>query len=272
MIRCLQWCAERNLFVAAAGFALTVSTFAWLDAPVDWRLAGLIAGGSFLVYHLDRSLPFSPEDGAMRPGCPLPMLISATCAYGVLAWVFMAPALRIELACLAGFTGAYLIPCLPGRRRLKDVPFVKAFYLALIWSLATLSFPAAGLGRGTDPAALYLLGYRFLFLLPNTMLFDWPDRNGDRAGGIVTLATVLDERQLRTLAAILAAAAVSGSVLGPFGFGLPLFMLAENVATVLVMLSLRHPLTDDMFYYRVILDGLAAWPILPAGVVLIIRP
>lgn len=261
----LLWCADRNLFIAVAAVMLSAACFVWLGAPVQWGLVLWIAAGAFLVYHLDRRLPFSPEDEVAPPSrASLRLLALAGALYAVISVRIVRPAWWPGIAGLALPTAAYLAPCLPGRRRIKEIPYVKAFHVALMWSLATVALPAAAAGRIGDPATIYLAAYRFVYLLPNTLLFDWPDREGDRRAGIKTLANRLPEHVLRAWCGGITLLAAAISFLGPACFDLPLWMLGENIGALAVLILLRRPLPEAPYFYRVGLDGLAAWPGVPA--------
>jgi len=115
-------------------------------------------------------------------------------------------------------------------------------------------------------ADLWLLAsYRLLWLLPNPLLANWPDRVGDRDAGVRTPAVRWSYGTLRRVAL--------GLLLGALNLDLVLVVrlnrpvaavdLLSVVLTGMVIGAARRAITDE---HRVLLDLLVAWPAVTAWV------
>lgn len=262
----LQGAARLNLVVAGVAFLLTVAGTRWLGAPPNWVFLGWITVGAWWGYTLDRRLPFSPEDKSRphhgRRWIWGGLVVSAAwLGWGALLLPWRGD---LFLFVLAGTATAYVAPILPGRRRLKEFPYAKTVALSVGWAVATVALPVVDAGLTLDTSVWALTGYRTLYLLPNVLLSDWPDRNADRAAGILTPANQWGEKTLclvcRGTCFFAAFAALIGWSLSLF----PVALLSELVGTAGFLALTRRPLPDSGFRYRVTADGLAGWPGIPA--------
>jgi 4-hydroxybenzoate polyprenyltransferase len=100
----------------------------------------------------------------------------------------------------------YLTPPLPGWRRLRDLPYIKAIWVAMAWTIVTVQIPVEIVGAAINTADwggmnfAIAPGYpqppywaeqivRFLFTLSVAILFDFRDVVLDRSQGVRTLAS-----------------------------------------------------------------------------------
>jgi 4-hydroxybenzoate polyprenyltransferase len=92
---------------------------------------------------------------------------------------------------LAIFSLAYVLPILPlpqkGVSRLKDLPYIKIFVIALVWSVDTIALPIVQL-RGT----LHIVHYQMMleraaFVFALTIPFDIRDMVWDKATDVKTI-------------------------------------------------------------------------------------
>lgn len=97
-------------------------------------------------------------------------------------WPWLLPAVPVTLF--------YLVPVLPGGRRLRDLPYVKVLWVGLAWALMTHFLPVAMLGghpfNVTNWASEGIV--RFLFTLTIAVIFDQRDVALDRRLGVRTIA------------------------------------------------------------------------------------
>jgi 4-hydroxybenzoate polyprenyltransferase len=262
----LENIAHWNLVVSGVAILLTLASFAQLGIAVHIPLLVVVGVGSFLVYTLDRRLPFSPEDGPGKAGLDgvgfTALLASPFLA--AYACLRLRPSSLVVVAVLAICSVTYILPLLPGRRRLKDVPYLKSVFVLLGWGAATVILPAAQSGHLPGRSAGFLLVYRLFFLTPNLLLSDWPDRDDDLRAGIRTVANQSGEREL--VGRCLASAIVGGGLAAVgvwFGY-LPWWVLTELPALAILLLLARPPLPMDRRFYLLVVDGLAGWPGIPA--------
>ena len=97
----------------------------------------------------------------------------------------------------------YLAPALPGRKRLRDIPWAKSLTIALVWACLTGWIPA-GYGNDLLPftSLISLTAERFFFVLGLALPFDIRDKEQDLRLGMDTLPVRIGDRSVRTLALI----------------------------------------------------------------------
>ena len=202
--RILAWLHAPIPFIAL-GMLLSCATVLGLTLP--YALCSAAMSGAWIVYLLDRGLRCSPEDRRnheeradwyqrvrfLPPGLAGLSLI-------VLGWSLLSvdPDTRLRLVFYIPLGASYVLPLLPGRRRIKDVPFLKTPVILLGWCGVCLLIPE---GEKHASILLWIL-YRCLYLLPNLLCADWIDREGDRKEGLRTLAQCLSRTQLRRVCSI----------------------------------------------------------------------
>lgn len=176
---------------AAAGFVLTG------HAPTPALLL-LVGAGTFLVYQLDRGLGLSPEDRVNRPARlrwmkthRLPWLLSSILAAVTagIAWWSLPGMARIITGAIALGALGYVLPILPGRRRIKQWFAAKLILLPAAWMVGTAWLPALSTGASWTTGLLGFGLYRFCTILPNFLLSDIPDRHGDLRAGVLSPGT-----------------------------------------------------------------------------------
>ena len=253
--------------------AMVAGTSALAGLPLDGPLLVLAFCGTLLVYHLDRTPVLSPEDRLNHPArwrwrrtCGGQAATLAGLAALGACWAL--PQLRMRTLAagfaLAGPAAAYALPLFgsddggnlgddlggggSAKRRLKDVGPAKPFIVAAAWALGSVGMPAleasapasagsAGATGAAAPLAL-LASYRFLFVLPNLLLADAADRDGDARAGLRTVATTAARapRRLRRAAVGVWGACAGGGALAGVVFDAP-GLLAVDLAALLALLG-----------------------------------
>ena len=181
MLRVLQALVRWNGIVTAVSVALAIAGARLVGVRATGLLLAVVASGTFAVYGLDRRAAFSPEDdahGQRLPPLPVAVPVAALSALAALVWNLDARGRAVILG-LGLLTGLYILPLLPGQRRLKDIPYAKIAVVALGWAVATVLLPAIHSHAALGTRLGLLVGYRALFLVPNLLLADWPDREAD---------------------------------------------------------------------------------------------
>lgn len=258
-----------GLHIPLLAVALLAGNAALLQITLSKPLIVLEASGAWMVYLLDRSLGVGLEDRINRPERMRWWRAHRTLqrgglALGALLAGWATPHLRpVTLMTGAGLGLIGLLYVLPGVR-LKQWGLSKPLLIAGAWSLGTTLLPVLEAGQAPGAALWLLASYRLLWLLPNPLLADWPDRVGDRAAGVRTPAVRWLYGTLRRVAL--------GLLLGALVVGL-IFMahLKRSEAAVdllgvllvgMVLGVARHGITDG---HLALLDLLVAWPAVRRG-------
>lgn len=202
MLRFFGWL---NLHVPFVALGMLASASACLQLPLPSGLLIAAMGGSLIVYLLDRRALSVPEEDLLNHPERSEWLLGhrhvwlallAVGGGGLITGVVLLP-LRQSLAllCYLPIGLAYVLPLLPGKKRIKDLPYVKTLIIVAGWSAVPLLLPDA-----TTSRAIWLwVLYRALFVLPNLLLGDWKDQTGDRMAGHKTLGQLLPREPLRAV-------------------------------------------------------------------------
>lgn len=259
-----------SVWLAGAAAAQTAASFRrWpaADGGVHGRVVALVFAATLLVYNLDAVLPFKhrqPAGGSGRKAwqqrhrgalAALAGLAALAAGYFFLAdgWWHYLPAL-LPLAGLALLYSWPLVRWQGQRRAVREVPLLKGFLIAGVWSAITVGLPALALHRPLAEA-LGLLAQRFALVLALTIVFDIRDLSRDRAAGTRTFPVVLGVGGAKVAAlAFLAAAMMLGYERGVPPLGLGLTALAA--AAIIVLAEERR----SDYFFALLADGVLLVP------------
>lgn len=150
-------------------------------------------------------------------------------------------------------TAAYILPVFKSRR-LRDLPFIKIFLIAIVWTWLTLNM----VGCDNDSSlCMYLSIERILFFIAITIPFDIRDLEVDRSISVKTLIHSLGINNSKFLAAglificffLMIYLGHNGLISSAYLYGLILTYLY-----VLVLIFFSRPGKAD-YYYGGLLDG-----------------
>ncbi|MEZ4700084.1 MAG: UbiA family prenyltransferase [Rhodothermales bacterium] len=264
-----------NLQIPLVAAGLLGATPLWFDAPLQGPLMLAGAGGAFLLYQIDRAWHTSAEDAHNQPDrlqwvhrhrrYTLFSTLASLLAIGV-AWPYLSPR-TLGAGAVLGVAGVlYLFPLLPGKTRLKGNWLIKPLAIAGGWALGATLLPTLEAGRLPDGQVALLFVYRLLFLLPNVLLADWPDRDGDRREGLRSVAQFLGETSMRRVAQLTcgAALAVGGVLAWRSGWPPPAWI--DLAGPVIMALLVSRPMPASRWFYTLALDLAAAWPLVGVAI------
>ncbi|GAB2858131.1 UbiA prenyltransferase family protein [Hymenobacter ruber] len=259
-----------SVWLAGAAGAQTAASFRrWpaADGGVSYRVVLLVFAATLLVYNLDAVLPFKHRQPAAGSGrkawqqrhrrglAGLAGVAALVAGYLFLAdgWWRYLPAL-LPLTVLALVYSWPLVRWQGQRRALREVPLLKGFLIAGVWSAITVGLPALALHRPLAEAVA-LLAQRFCLVLALTIVFDIRDLSRDRAAGTRTFPVVLGLTGAKAVALVfLAAAMLLGFERGVAPLGLLLTGL--SAATVIALADERR----NDYFFAFLADGVLLVP------------
>ena len=258
-----------SVWLAAAAAAQTAASFRrWPAAGgVNGRVVALVFAATLFVYNLDAVLPFKhrqPAGGSGRKawqqqhrralaGLAGMAALAAGYLFLVDGWWRYLPDL-LPLTALALVYSWPLVRWQGQRRALREVPLLKGFLIAGVWSAITMGLPALALHRPLIEA-LGLLAQRFGLVLALTIVFDIRDLSRDRAAGTRTFPVVLGVAGAKIVALVsLAAAMTLGFERGVPPLGLGLTALAA--AAVILLADERR----SDYFFALLADGVLLVP------------
>lgn len=210
----LGWVVFGNIWLAIGALLLSLQTNVILGrSPSLYAYWGFVFFGSWSLYafHNVATLRLGGETAFLsarwvfirsRPslwnGIAVGAFFLSAGFFILLPW-----AIQQQLLWPGALSLLYVVPVLPGRKRLRDIPWAKPLTIALVWTWLTCLIPAGG---SHDPLPLTslisLAGERFFFVLGLALPFDIRDKDQDLRLGLETLSTQIGDRATRTLALI----------------------------------------------------------------------
>jgi 4-hydroxybenzoate polyprenyltransferase len=161
---------------------------------------------------------------------------------------------------IGGFlTFLYTAPKIPQKvfMGLRQIAIGKTIFLALVWTYITTVLPFVISGRHWMAGFTWFTGSRFFLIYAICLLFDYRDREDDKADGIRSMITFFKERGINNLFAGSLVLFVASTVI-LYWNGLNVFQIVVLLVPGIVLAALYNYSKknfSDYFYYGV-LDGL----------------
>ncbi len=196
-----------QIIVSCGAAALYTSTQLAVAHSADLRMTAAVAAATWMMYCAHRwiGLRLHPEikdiprfhyvasrsvlflSGAIL--CGLYLLVSTPHMIRTLGWPSLLGPVMIS--------ALYSLPVI-GSRRLRDLPYIKIFVIAAIWTWITVLWPLAG---QSFAHVWSLAAACCLFIIAITIPFDIRDQLVDQLSKLPTLVTVLGPESAKRLAA-----------------------------------------------------------------------
>ena len=263
-----------NLPVGGIAVCFVLGTYALLGLPPSLPLLLLAFCGVFLVYQVERTLNPAPEDAFNHPnrlawvaGHRRYVWVSTGLAVGgvVATLPWLQPETLAAGVVLALGSGFYMVPVGPRRRRLKSVWYLKPLVISGAWAVGGVLLPVLEAGAPVATGVVALMGYRLLFVLPNALLADWPDRAGDARAGLVTVATRSSAGQIRRLSVVALLTALGGGFVALSAFEVPWLLAVDLVGLLVMLIVVVRPWPQTRWFFGFVLDLIVAWPVMTAA-------
>lgn len=253
---------------AAAQTAATLRLWPGLaSGAAGLHVVVLVFAATLLTYNLDAALPFKYRQPAGASGrkawqqAHRPALVALagaaalSGAYLLLAdgWVHFLPVL-LPLAALAI---GYSWPVLPWRGRwhaVREVPLLKVFLIAGVWTAVTVGLPALALHQPLA-SVLGLAGQRFCLVTALAIVFDIRDYGRDRAVGLRTFPVLLGVGGAKAVALVFL---VGSLALGLARAAPPLPVLLATGLAAAVVLAAQETRGD--YFFALVTDGVLLVP------------
>lgn len=246
---------------ACASAAVAVSVVEGREPSVSLAVATCLFGyGSYAIDRIPEASPAARGARTMLAAAALIGSLLVTAAAGGTTALGLLLVFPLSVALYGTPLLGQLLPGL-GIRRVKDIPYFKGIYTALVWGL--LGVYAASFGGAPQASAcVFAFVFLTLHLLVNTLYCDAKDLARDRAEGVRTIVAALGlPRTLRLLHAlnvVAALAVVPGVLSGALpGWALALSLTGVVPAVVLVLAS--RPRADHAQLALAMELGVAGW-------------
>lgn len=258
--------------VGGVAVGMMLGTYALLGLPVSVPLLVAAGCGTALIYGADRSVVDAPEDRWNRPDRVawvrahrrwLGIEGALLAVVGAGALLFLRPATIGSAVLLAVVAGGHR--GLGGDWAGETTGWTKPVVVALVWAVGGAVVPVIEAAALQGAPVAWLGAYRALFVLPNVLLSDWGDRQGDRAAGRHPWTQRVRGRTVRWGATILLLGALALAAVGATLGRPPQLLLVDAVGPTLLLGGV-WTLTPERSAHRLILDVIVAWPAVTAAV------
>ncbi len=165
------------------------------------------------------------------------------------------------LVIAAIITFLYSAPKIPTLyfRALRKVALGKTIFLALVWMFVTTILPIVISHQPWRNDFLLFILSRFFLIYSICILFDFRDREDDKAAGIRSLITYLSVRSITVLFIVTILLFIITTIgMGYYGYGTisMLLLLLPGIITACLYNYARKDFSDLLYYF--VLDGLMA--------------
>lgn len=198
-----------NIYISIAAVMLTIETQIQMGLKPQWHpYLFIIFFATLFEYNLHRLITVTINKKALNSdkhkwvienlkGFYLMVFISVL---GFISVAFLAKReVLITLAPIAIITLFYSTPIFKSKKnifRFRDIPYLKIFLIAFVWSSATILLPVIQSGNtyyNTD--IITMLVERFFFIFAITIPFDIRDIEADKQDGVKTIPLLLNKKK-----------------------------------------------------------------------------
>lgn len=253
-----------NIFIAICAVLMSYYTFAVFDSPVSFTLLGFIFFAAISSYSFHSFLPTTEKEysekvkwSLKRRGYFMTLFIIGAVGAAVFLF-FLGQDLKLILALIL-FTILYSSP----KIRFEKFSFFKRFgtaktlYLAIVWTLVTVSLPLSIIESDTANSGILFFVNRFLLIYAICILFDLKDKEYDIQRGIKSIITILDEKKIELLFFIcLILFFISSLVLYIFRDSGLMVLTLIAPGTLLIFLFQKSKETKSDYWFSFFLDGI----------------
>lgn len=205
---------QSNIYIALAAVFLTVATQLQLGRTPEWHpYLFLIFFATLFEYNLHRLITVITNKEALQSPRHLWVKNNLTVFYVIVSISIIGFAVAVLLAKksvlitlipIALLTIFYSTP-ITGKKqglfRLRQIPFLKIFLIAFVWSSITILLPVIHSGISIlQSHVMSMLAERFLFVFAITLPFDVRDIDADKQEGLQTIPLHIGESNAMRLA------------------------------------------------------------------------
>lgn len=258
-----------NLLIAGAAIAQSALTYLFFDAPFDYRIMIIEGAATLLLYNFSMLLskPRNPQKSVyqrtrwifgnewllwLNSGIGCIVLVYAACYIHLYSLFF--------LAGIGVMSVAYSVPIIRYKGKwggFRQLPAMKIFHIALIWTLSSVCLPAFEMYLDGLAIDLYLFQtlfvLKFIFLLICTLPFDIRDIQQDSYYHLKTIPNMIGANRAIILCYVLIIVHSAIVLLSAIQLKVQMGLLTTNllIAIVLRQVVFRNV---NRYHYAFLLD------------------
>ncbi|HEY0895744.1 MAG TPA: hypothetical protein VGE15_04275 [Sphingobacteriaceae bacterium] len=259
-----------NIFIAVCAVAQAMVTYQLLGARPDEHVLAILFCSTLSLYNFSifLSKPRDPAASRFRrvrwifSHYRLMITITLIAILSVIPlFLFLSMTAKLLLVFLAFVAVAYNLPVFSVHDKkfsLRNIPGIKLFLIALVWSLSAVLLPILELESNqivvSSRDTILLVAKRFLLVAAITVPFDIRDLFQDKHYELKTIPVLLGERRAYLFCQFLLMAYVAMLFLFTRDFGLN-FVALTLTAVLAGWLIFKSDLKKNEYYYFLAIDG-----------------
>lgn len=202
-----------NIFLSVAAVLLTVSAQIQLGMKPQWQpYFILIFFATLFEYNRHRLIAAITQKETLKSDKhqwvrenlkKTWLLVLISIAGFIIAVITTKTVVLLAFVPLGILTILYSVPGLGSRNyffKLRDIPYLKIFLIAFVWSASTILLPVIQEGQNIlNTQVILLFTERFFFIFAITIPFDIRDMKVDRESGLKTIPLLVNQKKALTL-------------------------------------------------------------------------
>jgi len=256
-----------NLFIAICAILMVYQTFVLLihEKPtlpfLGFVFFSTICSYSFHWYLTSHSVIPSPRISWTQRNRYVHLILFFIGLGGCVFFFFILIQWWFWLLAAAFTTFLYSAPKIPLKffRALRKIALGKTIFLALVWTYVTTILPVIITKSQWNTGIILFVISRFFYLYAICILFDYRDREDDKAAGIRSLITYLNERSIAALfvfSLIVFACCTILMLKDDYSLSSIILLIIPGIITAASYNYARKNFSDVFYYF--FLDGLMA--------------
>jgi len=258
--RFIEFIIYSNIWIALGSICFCIESFILHQQSINYWYLCFLFSSTAVLYNAHRIIGlkvYIKNNGANRFNHILEYptiiyLLSFSLAFLALYSFYQIRALVSYWMIVAIVASLLYVTPLLSKIRLRDLPFIKIFLIAVCWTILCYIIPI----EEVDNA---LIVERFLFMIAITIPFDIRDIQTDKLANTKTLISLMGVRYSKALAcfcAIIACALLLHYIFRNYGPGSRYLGFYVGFYLFCIFLILRTKTSNSDFYYSGIIDGL----------------
>lgn len=206
-----------NFFVSLCVVALTYRTFLYFNLTPSNALLVLVFSATYFIYNFQRLIRVNQKEIDVKNigfrmkwvynnKQPIIFTIVLAAIMLVVSLFYLNIYTIIMLSIMGFFSVFYVVKIIPYHNKwlaLRDIPFLKIFIIAFVWTLVTGLLPLVNNTQQLNFYHTLFLGKQFLFVIAITLPFDIRDMKYDIEKGIKTFPLVVGVKNTVLLGTLL---------------------------------------------------------------------
>lgn len=191
-----------SFHIALCALCLVLSSYFLFDIKVDYCYVLFVSSGTWLLYSLHRIIGISKVANSRIENRFVLIrkyhnhLIIYAAFAGILSLVsFFCLPRNVQIRCLlpAFFALLYVLPILFKKNRLRDINYLKIFFVSACWALLCGYIPVFESNLNFQEICLFV-SEKGIFIFAITLPFDYRDLEVDKESGVKTIAHFLKDK------------------------------------------------------------------------------